>query len=115
MVIFYTLISIIVINFYLLSSYATILKEDKFTKYLIFRETLYKVLFKYAINVEIVGAKNILPVVRPITTVAMLPPGDLISRADTGAEKTDAKITARTVYKVDKILKTTIVAARVKY
>ena len=115
MAIFYTLISIMVINFYLLSSYAAILKENKFTKYLVFRETLYKVLFKYTINVEAVGAKNILPVARPTTAVAMLPPGGLIPRADTGAEKTDAKIAAKIVYKAGKILKAATATARVEH
>ena len=112
---FYTLISIVVINSYLLLSYAAVLKEDKFTKYLVFRETLYKALFKYAIGAEAAGAKDILPVAEPITTAAMLPPGDLIPRADAGAEKADAKIVARTVYKVGKILKTATVAMRVKH
>ena len=84
---FYTLISIVVINFYLLLSYIAILKENKFTKYLVFRETLYKALFKYTISAEIAGIKNILLIARFITIVAMLLLGGLIPRADTGAEK----------------------------
>ena len=115
MTMFYTLIDIVVINFYLLLSYVAILKKDKFTKYLIFRETLYKVLFKYVIGAEVVGVKDILPVARPITAVAMLPPGGLIPRADAGAERVDAKIVVRIVYKVGKILKVATVAVRVKY
>ena len=115
MAMFYTLIGIVVINFYLLSSYVAVLKKDKFTKYLIFKKTLYKALFKHAINVEAAGAKNVLPVARPITAVAMLPPGGLILRADTGAEKINAKITVRTVYKAGKIFKAAAAATRVKH
>ena len=112
---FYTLISIMVINSYLLLFYAAVLKEDKFTKYLAFRETLYKALFKYATDAEAAGAKDILPVAGSITVAAMLPPGGLISRADTGAEGADAKIAARIVYKAGEILKVAAAAARVEH
>ena len=44
---FYSLISIIVVNFFLLSTYAPTTKEDKFLIYLAFREALYKDLFVY--------------------------------------------------------------------
>ena len=115
MAMFYTLIGIMVVNSYLLSSYAAVPKEDKFTKYLAFRETLYKALFKHATGAEAAGAKDALPIARPTTAAAMLPPGGLIPRADTGAEGANAKITARTAYKAGKILKAAAAAARVKH
>ena len=63
---FYTLINIIIINFYLLSSYAAVPKGDKFTKYLSFRETLYKALLKHAPGAAVIvtaaGIKDISPI-----------------------------------------------------
>ena len=63
---FYILIGIIIINFYLLSSYAAMPKEAKFTKYLAFREALYKALFNYATGAAVVGAKEIMPITGPV-------------------------------------------------
>ena len=42
------------------------LKEDKFTKYLAFREALYKALFNYATGAAVVGAKEIMPITEPV-------------------------------------------------
>ena len=63
---FYTLIDIIIVNSYLLSSYAAVPKEDKFTKYLAFREALYKVLFNHATGAAAAGAKETMPVAGPV-------------------------------------------------
>ena len=49
---FYTLIGIVVVNSYLLSSYAAVPKKDKFTMYLAFREALYKALFIHTTGAE---------------------------------------------------------------
>ena len=43
--IFYTMVGIVVVNSYLLSSYASVPKKKKFVSYLAFRKALYKVLF----------------------------------------------------------------------
>ena len=45
---FYSLIGIIVINSFLLSTYAPTTKKNKFSTYLAFREALYKDLFTHA-------------------------------------------------------------------
>ena len=62
---FYTLISIVVVNSYLLLLYIAVPKRDKFTKYLIFKEALYKALLKYVIDaaaaITAVDIKNISP------------------------------------------------------
>ena len=50
---FYTIINIIIINLFLLSLHAPVAKKNKFTKYIVFREALYRGLFNYII--EIVG------------------------------------------------------------
>ena len=44
---FYNLISVITVNFFLLFTYAPAAKENKFSIYLAFRETLYKDLFAH--------------------------------------------------------------------
>ena len=45
---FYTIIGIVVVNSYLLSAYAPVPEERKFTKQLAFREALCKALFAYS-------------------------------------------------------------------
>ena len=66
-----------VVNSYLLSSYAAVPKKEKFTKYLIYKETLYKVLLTQAIDVVVAGTQEMLPVAKPVNIV--LPPGGSIS------------------------------------
>ena len=72
---FYTMIGIVVVNSYLLSSYAQVPKEDKFTDHLAFRRALYQGLFEHATGAAgAAGAVEILPVAGPVNLV--LPPGD---------------------------------------
>ena len=73
---FYTLISIVVVNSYLLSSYAAVPKKEKFTKYLIYREALYKVLFAQATGAVAAGAQETLPVAGSVNAV-LLPGGSI--------------------------------------
>ena len=56
---FYTTISIMIINLFLLSLHAPVAKKDKFTKYVTFRETLYRGLFNHVIGVVGVGGADI--------------------------------------------------------
>ena len=60
---FYSLVSVIVVNFFLLSTYASAAKENKFSIYLAFREALCKGLFAHA------RLHSIVIMVDPITAV----------------------------------------------
>ena len=59
---FYSLLNIVVINSFLLSYYAPITKEDKFSEYKAFRKILCKGLFIY------IRPQSIVPVVDTVTT-----------------------------------------------
>ena len=81
--IFYIIIGIVVVNSYLLSSYAQVPKEDKFIDHLAFRQALYKQLFAYTTGIAgAVGAAEILPIAGPINLQSFLPPGDTVPVVD---------------------------------
>ena len=92
---FYTLIGIVVVDSYLLSSYAAVPKEDKFTKHLALREALYKALFTHATGAAAVGANETLPVAGPVNIP--LPPGGSIPWINQDADGAAAE-NARTAY-----------------
>ena len=56
---FYTTINIIIINLFLLSLHVPVAKKDKFTKYIAFREILYRGLFNYIIGAAGVNRADI--------------------------------------------------------
>ena len=99
-------------NSYLLSSYAAVPKEDKFTKHLALREALYKVLFTHATGAAAVGANETLPVAGPVNIP--LPPGGSIPWINQDADGAAAE-NIRTVYKTGELLAATVAAARVKH
>ena len=70
-VMFYIMIGMVIVNLYLLSSYAPVPGKERFTKQLAFREVLFKQLFEHAIGVEAV-TNAALPVAGPMNI--MLPP-----------------------------------------
>ena len=106
---FYTLVGIVVVNSYLLSSYAAVPKKEKFTKHLAYRETLYKALFAQATGAVAAGAQETLPVAGPVN--AVLPPGGSIPWVDRDAEEAAAKNAARTAYKTGELLTATAATA----
>ena len=110
---FYTTISIVIINSFLLSLHLPVPKIDKFIKYLMFRKTLYMSLFIHATGPGGADGADILLVAGP-TNAVILPEGS-IPRADPDAEKKIAKITTRTAYKADKILIAATTAPKVEH
>ena len=92
---FYTLISVIVVNSYLLSSYAPVPKEKKFIEHVAFREALYKALFEHATGAAAAGAVDSLPVAGPVNLV--LPPGDTVSVVAKGATVATTAVLAAVV------------------
>ena len=72
----YTVISMVIMNSYLLSLHAPVPKENKFTDYLAFRQALYKALFQHLTGAAAAGAAELLPVAGPMNLV--LPPGDTV-------------------------------------
>ena len=90
---FYTLISIVVVNSYLLSLYAPVPKEKKFMEHLAFREALYKALFEHVTGAAAAAdAADSLPVAGPVNL--MLPPGDTVPVAAKGATAATAATAA---------------------
>ena len=79
---FYTMIGIVVVNSFLLSSYAPVSKKDKFTDHSVFREALYKQLFKHVTGAEAAGASDMLPIAGPVAAASILPPGNTVPIAD---------------------------------
>ena len=58
---FYIIISIVVVNSFILSSYAPVSKEKKFTDQRAFKEILYKALFACLTGADTISS-NILPI-----------------------------------------------------
>ena len=110
---FYTLIGIVVVNSYLLSSYAAVPKEDKFTKHLAFREALYKALFDHATGAAAAGAKETMPVARPVNIPLQL--GGSIPWVDQETQGEAARKVVRTAYKTSELLMAAAAAARVEH
>ena len=109
--IFYTIINIVVVNSFLISSYATVPKEDKIMIHAVFREKLYTGLFEHATGAA--GASGVDIASLPITELnyaaipSALPPGDSIPRVEVTEQDTEGaatKNTTRTAYKAGEIL-----------
>ena len=69
---FYTTISIVVINSFLLSLHAPVAKKDKFIKYVAFREALYKGLFDHATGAADAGGADIPSLAGPLNAAEAL-------------------------------------------
>ena len=112
---FYAMIGIVVVNSYLLSSYAPVSRKEKFAKHLAFREALFKQLFEHATGVEVaIGAANVLPVAGPIN--AILPPGDTVPANELNAESGVATMAvAKTAHTVGQILAKTAVTSKIEH
>ena len=113
---FYTMIGIVVVNSYLLSSYAQVPKEDKFTDHLAFRQALYKGLFEYATGAAgAAGAVEILPVAGPVNLV--LPPGDtmpIVADPDT-EDRAEIAAAAAVTHTAGELLVTAAADARIEH
>ena len=69
---FYTTINIVVINSFLLSLHVPVAKEDKFTKYIVFREALYRGLFNHIIGIAGVDGADISSLAESLNTAEIL-------------------------------------------
>ena len=69
---FYTTISIIVINLFLLSLHVPVAKKDKFTKYIVFKEALYRGLFNHTTGVADIGGADIPFLIEPLNAAEAL-------------------------------------------
>ena len=61
-----------VINSFLLSLHASVAKKNKFTKYIAFKETLYRGLLNYITGAADIGGANILSLAKPLNTAEVL-------------------------------------------
>ena len=86
------MISIIVVNLYLLSLHAPVPRENKYIDYLAFRQALYKAFFQHLIGAAAAGAANTLPVAGPVNLI--LPPGDTVPIVDNPDTKDRAELAA---------------------
>ena len=73
-----------VVNSFLISSYAPVPIEDKITKHVVFREALFKALFAHATGPEGAGAADIPPLAGPITATEALSLSDSTATTQTG-------------------------------
>ena len=111
---FYTMVGIVVVNSYLLSSYASVPRKKKFVSHLAFREALYKALFQHSTGAEAVIANTaniLLPVAGPANF--KLPPGDSIPIVDT--EGSEARATAKTAHIAGEILAQATADAKIEH
>ena len=86
------MISVIVMNLYLLSLHAPVPKKNKYTDYLAFRQALYKALFQHLTGAAVVGAADTLPVAGSMSL--MLPPGDTVPMVNNPDTKDRAELAA---------------------
>ena len=102
----YTIISMVIVNLYLLSLHAPVPKENKFTNHLAFRQALYKALFQHSTGAAAAGAAESLPMAGPVNLV--LPPGDtvpVVNNPDT-KDRAELAATAAVAHIAGKILVT---------
>ena len=111
----YTIISMVIVNLYLLSLHAPVPKENKFTDYLAFRQALYKALFQHSIGAAAAGATESLPVADSVNLV--LPPGNtvpVVNNPDT-EDRAELAATAAVVHIAGEMLVTAAANPSVKH